>query len=78
MEEDNYREQQGRGNMSTSNIEILDHFQSETLRMMWMLLGTCRIRLTEEISRYQQLKKKSSTTAPNTVIAPAHTQMTEQ
>jgi hypothetical protein len=35
-----------------------------------------RIRLSEGISKYQQLKKKSAATALNTVLASAHTQMT--
>jgi hypothetical protein len=39
-------------------------------------LGTCRIRLSEGISKYQQLKKKSAATALNIVFASAHIQMT--
>jgi hypothetical protein len=38
-------------------------------------IGTCRIRLSEGISKYQQLKMKSVTTALNTALASAHTQM---
>jgi nucleoid DNA-binding protein len=34
----------------------------------------CRIRLSEEISKHQQLKKKSAATALNTVLASAHIQ----
>jgi hypothetical protein len=33
-------------------------------------------RLSKEISRYQQLKKKYASIAPNTVLASEHTQMT--
>jgi hypothetical protein len=35
----------------------------------------CWIRLSEGISKYQQLKKKSAATALNTVLASAHIQM---
>jgi hypothetical protein len=46
----------------TSNIEILECFQSKALRMIvdatWYV-GMCRIWLSEGISKYQQLKKKS-------------------
>jgi hypothetical protein len=38
----------------------------------------CRIRLSEGISKYQQLKKKSAATALNIVLASAHIQMTQQ
>jgi hypothetical protein len=50
------------GTASTSNIEILEHFQLTRL-------GTCRIRLSEGISKHQQhqqLKKKSNDIALNT------------
>jgi hypothetical protein len=40
-----------------------------------MHLGMCRIRLSEGISIYQQLKKKSAATSLNTVLASAHVQM---
>jgi hypothetical protein len=36
----------------------------------------CTVRLSEGISKYQQLKKKSTATALNTVLASAHIQMT--
>jgi hypothetical protein len=39
-------------------------------------LNTQRIRLSEGISKYQQLKKKSADTALNTVLASAQIQMT--
>jgi hypothetical protein len=39
-------------------------------------LGTYQIRLSEGISKYQQLKKKSAATGLNTALASAHTQMT--
>jgi hypothetical protein len=51
-------------NFSTVPIESLAHDS-----------GMCRIRLSEGISEYQQLKKKSSATALNTVLASAHIQM---
>jgi hypothetical protein len=64
---------------SAFNIEILERFQSKALRMNvdapWYL-GMYRIRLSEVISKYQQLKKKSAATALNTVLASAHIQMT--
>jgi hypothetical protein len=63
------------GTTSTSNIEILECFQSKALRMMWTHLGACRIRLAEGISKYQQLKK-SNATILNRVPASVHTQMT--
>jgi hypothetical protein len=34
----------------------------------------CRMRLSEGISKYQQLKKKSAATALNTVLATVHIQ----
>jgi hypothetical protein len=37
----------------------------------------CQIRLSEGISKYQQLKKKSAAAALNTVLASAHIQMTQ-
>jgi hypothetical protein len=61
---------------STSNIEILERFQSKALRMIVEHLSMCRIRLSEGISKYQQLKKKSAATALNIVLASAHIQMT--
>jgi hypothetical protein len=38
-------------------------------------LGMCRIRLSEGISKYQQLKKTSATTALNAMLASAHIQI---
>jgi hypothetical protein len=64
------------GTASTSDIEILKRFQSKALRMINKHLGTCRIRLSERISKYQQLKKKSATTTLNIVLASSHVQMT--
>jgi hypothetical protein len=64
------------GTASTSNIEILNHFESKALRMIvdapWYVPNT----VSEGISKYQQLKKKPAATALNTVIASAHIQMT--
>jgi hypothetical protein len=65
------------GTASTSNIEILERFQSKALRMIsGMHLGMCRIRLSERISKYQRLKKKSAAIALNIVLASANTQIT--
>jgi hypothetical protein len=50
------------GTASTSNIEILERFQSKALRMIVDALGMYRIPLSEGISKYQQLKKKSAAT----------------
>jgi hypothetical protein len=61
---------------STSNIEILERFQPKALHMIVDALGMCRIRLSEGISRHQQLKEKSTATALNTALASAHIQMT--
>jgi hypothetical protein len=59
------------GTAFTSNIEILEHFKSKALRMIvdapWYV---------ERISKYQQLKKKSTATALNIVLASAHIQIT--
>jgi hypothetical protein len=61
------------GTASTSNIQILECFQSKALHMIvdapWYVPNTV-------ISKYQQLKKKSPATALNTVTASAHTRMT--
>jgi hypothetical protein len=61
---------------STSDIEILERFQSKSLRMIvdapWYVPNT----VCEGTSKYQQLKKKSVATALNTVLASAHIQMT--
>jgi hypothetical protein len=64
------------GTASTSNIYILERFQSKALRMILDTLGMCRIRLSEGISKYQQLKQKYVATALNIVLASAHIQMT--
>jgi hypothetical protein len=65
------------GTASTSNIEILERFQTtKALRMIvdasWYVPNT----VIRRVSRYQQLKKKSVATALNTVLASAHIQMT--
>jgi hypothetical protein len=60
----------------SSNIEILERFQSKVLRIIGAHLGMCRIRLSEGISKYQQLKKKSASTALNIVLPATHIQMT--
>jgi hypothetical protein len=64
------------GTASTSNIEILERFQSKALRMImdapWYVSNT----VSDGISKYQQLKKKSAATAINTVLTPVHIQMT--
>jgi hypothetical protein len=59
---------------STSSTEILERFQSKALRMSLVM---CQIWLYKGISKYQQLKKKSTATPHNTVLASAHIQMTE-
>jgi hypothetical protein len=61
---------------STSNIEILERFQSRALHMTVGAPWHVPIRLSKGISKYQQLKKKSAATALNTVLASAHIQMT--
>jgi hypothetical protein len=64
------------GTASTSNIKILERFQSKALRMIVDAPCMCRIWLSEGISKYEQLKKKSVATALNIVLASAHIQMT--
>jgi hypothetical protein len=61
---------------STSNIEILERFQSKALRMKVDAPWYVQIRLSEGISKYQQLKKKSAATALNIVLTSAHIKMT--
>jgi hypothetical protein len=60
------------GTASTNNIDILERFQLKALHMIvyahWYVPNT----VSEGISKHQQLKKKSTATAFNTV----HTQMT--
>jgi hypothetical protein len=62
------------GTASTSNIEFLERFQSKALRMIvdapWYVPNT----VIRRDLKHQQLKKKSAATAPNTVLASAHTQ----
>jgi hypothetical protein len=64
------------GTASTSNIEILERFQSKALRMIvaapWHVPNTV-IRRDLQI---QQLNKKSAATALNIVLNSAHIQMT--
>jgi hypothetical protein len=56
------------GAASTSNIEILERFESKALRMIldapWYVSNT----VIGRDSKYQQLKKKSAATALNTVL----------
>jgi hypothetical protein len=52
---------------SISNIEILERW--------WTHFGSCRIRLSEGISKHQHLKEKSAAKALNTVFASVNTQM---
>jgi hypothetical protein len=52
----------------TFQIESLAHDSGRTL-------VCAEYGLSEGISKYQQLKKKSAATALNTVLASAHTQM---
>jgi hypothetical protein len=62
------------GTASTSNIEILEHFQLKALRMIvdapWYVMNTV---VRRDAPKHQQLQKKSATTALNTVPASAHT-----
>jgi hypothetical protein len=64
------------GTASTSNIEILERFQSKALSMIgdapWYVPNT----VIRRGSKHQQLKKKSAATALNTVLTSAHIQMT--
>jgi hypothetical protein len=60
------------GAASTWNIELLERFQSKALRMIVDEAGMCRIRLSEKISKHQQLLKKSSATALSTALASEH------
>jgi hypothetical protein len=55
-----------------SNIETLERFQSKALRMIMDAPWYVRIGLSEGISKYQKLKKKSALTALNTELASAH------
>jgi hypothetical protein len=43
---------------------------------MWMYLGTFRIRLSDRISKHQQLKNKSATTDLSEVLASMYNQTT--
>jgi hypothetical protein len=53
------------------------HFQHRNSRTFPIdSLGMCRTRLSERISKYQQLKKKSAATALSIVLTSAHIQMT--
>jgi hypothetical protein len=56
-------------------LEILERFQSKALRMMVGASWYVPKRLSEGISKYQQLKK-SAPTALNMVLASAHIQIT--
>jgi hypothetical protein len=61
---------------ATSNIEILERFQSKAIRMIvdapWYVPNT----VIRRDLHHQQLKKKSAATALNTVLASAYIQMT--
>jgi hypothetical protein len=61
------------GASSTSNIEILEHFQPKALCMTvdtpWYVPNTV---IRSDLQKLQ-LQKKSATTALNTVVASAHT-----
>jgi hypothetical protein len=59
---------------STSNIEILEHFQSKALPMIVDAPRYVPNALPEGLSKHQQLKQKSAATALNTALASAHTQ----
>jgi hypothetical protein len=59
-----------------SSTEILEHVQSKALRKKVGTPCLCQIWLSEEISKHQQLKKKSAATTLNTVLTLAHTQTT--
>jgi hypothetical protein len=62
------------GTASTSNMEILERFQSKALRMIADAPWYVPILLSEGISKHRQLKKKSAATALNTVLTSPHTQ----
>jgi hypothetical protein len=58
-------------------MSILGDIVMDYLRVKkWTHLGMCRILLSEGISKYQQLKKKSAATVLNIALASAHIQMT--
>jgi hypothetical protein len=59
---------------STSKVEILECFQSKALHMIVDAPRYVLNTLSKGISKYQQLKKKSVTTALNTVLTSVHTQ----
>jgi hypothetical protein len=65
------------GTASTSNIEIIERFQSKALRMIvdapWYVPNTV---IRRDLQIPQRLKKKSAATALNIVLASAHIQMT--
>jgi hypothetical protein len=48
------------GRASTSNIGILKRFHSNVGAWYWKRLGTCRIQLSEVVSKHLQLKKNCS------------------
>jgi hypothetical protein len=58
------------GTASTSNVEILERFQSKVHH------GMCRTLLSDAISTCQRSRKKSATTALTTASASLHTQTT--
>jgi hypothetical protein len=62
------------GTASTSNIGIVELFQSKVFRLIVDAISHVK-RLSEGISKYQKLKKKSAITALNRVLPSAHTQI---
>jgi hypothetical protein len=62
--------------VATSNIDILERFQSKVLSIMvvapWYVPNTV---IRRDLQIPQQLKKKSTATGLNTVLASAHIQM---
>jgi hypothetical protein len=60
---------------STSNTEILEHFQSKALNMIvntpWYVLNT----VIQRDLQTQQLKEETTATALNTVLASVYTEM---
>jgi hypothetical protein len=64
------------GTVSTSDIEILERFQSKDFPMIADAPWYVPNRLSKQISKHQQFKKKSVTTALSTVRASVYTQTT--
>jgi hypothetical protein len=64
------------GTASTSNIEILERFQSKPLRMIVDATWYVPNMVIRRDLQIPTVKKKSAATAPNIVLASAHIQMT--